>query len=70
MSRPKYSTMLDVAFAIEHDFEDPLDIPLEDLIAALEQRIASIRRGNEGEAFGVCDTYEIPPDQEQGHETH
>ena len=59
----KYNTMFDVAFSLEHDYEDPYDIPVSDLCDALEKRLKYLRECREdsavGEAFGVCDTYEI-----------
>jgi hypothetical protein len=67
MTAPKYNTMLDLAFSVEHDFDDPYELienqdnlPL--VLAALERRLAELRRlpTEAGEAFGICDTYEIP----------
>ncbi len=57
----KYNTMLDIAFPVEHVFEDPYDIPINVLIDALEKRIENLRQNpdDKWEAFGVCDTYEI-----------
>lgn len=59
----RYNTMFDVAFTVEHDYEDPFDIPKELLIEALQKRVDYIRASKEegivGEILGVCDTYEI-----------
>ena len=57
----KYNTMLDIGFTVEHSFEDPYNIPINVLIAALEKRIENLRQNpdEKWEAFGVCDTYEI-----------
>ena len=65
--KKRYNTMLDMAFSIEHDYEDPADIPREQLLAALLRRVAEIISGDSevglvGEAFGECDTYEIEDD--------
>lgn len=60
---PKYNTMIDVACSIEHDCEDPYDIPVADMIAAMTLRLQELRKTPENEAFeafGICDTYEIP----------
>lgn len=57
---PKYNTMFDVAFSIDHDYEDPEEIPKPLLIQALERRIKVLQENpsDMAEAFGVCDTYE------------
>jgi hypothetical protein len=54
---PTYNTMFDVAFSVNHDCEDPQDVPMETLLSALQDRIDDIRSNNEIEAFGLCDTY-------------
>ena len=59
----RYNTMVDVAFSVEHDYDDPYDIPLEVLIAALEKRIETLKSEDKNaakEAFGFLDTYEVP----------
>lgn len=55
----KFNTMFDVAFAVEHDCEDPENVPVADLIAALQQRVNYLRThpSDAVDAFGVCDTY-------------
>lgn len=57
---PKYNTMVDVAFSIDHDCEDPYDIPVSDLIDAMLLRVQELRKTPPDEAieaFGMCDTY-------------
>ncbi len=63
----KYSTMIDVAFTIEHDCEDPcrlLDDPVNvrRVIAAMIQRASELLNCDAmeaSEAFGIVDTYAI-----------
>lgn len=57
----KYNTMFDVAFSIDHDYADPNNIPLRDLIEALEKRLNYLKKNPQEavDAFGVCDTYDI-----------
>ncbi len=62
---PKYNTMVDVAFTIEHDCEDPYDIPVADLIDAMLLRVQELRKTPPDEAieaFGMCDTYDLQGD--------
>lgn len=69
---PKYNTLLDVAFTVEHDCEDPNDIPFELAIAALEKRLAALKSAGSFErcdAFGVNDTYAIM-DKPSTHKTY
>ncbi len=56
--KPKYNTMCDVGFTIEHNYEDPCDIPIADLINALRKRAEYLEEHpNEAvEAFGFLDT--------------
>lgn len=56
-----YNTMFDVGFTIVHNYEDPYDIPVSELIDALQKRIAHLKShpSDAKEAFGVCDTYEV-----------
>lgn len=67
MAKFKYNTMLDVAFSVEHSFPDAealLDSAQgrQMVFAALLKRIAFlVEEPNEAaEAFGICDTYDIP----------
>jgi hypothetical protein len=55
----KYNTMFDVAFEVDHDEDDPQDVPVEKLLDAVEKRLRTLRANLEeaAEAFGVCDTY-------------
>lgn len=56
----KYNTMFDVTFSIDHDYDDPNDIPYSDLIKALEKRLNFLKQNPSYaiDAFGVCDTYD------------
>lgn len=56
----KYNTMVDFAFELRHEQEDPYEVPLSDFIQAARARLDRIEQGMEGakEAFGICDTYE------------
>lgn len=56
----KYNTMFDVAFSVEHDCDDPHDVPAAVLLQALRHRVNYLRRHPEDamDAFGPCDTYE------------
>jgi hypothetical protein len=56
----KYNHMLDVAFTIETPIKDWRQIPVMDLIDALQRRVDYLKtyEGAE-EAFGYSDTYEV-----------
>lgn len=57
--RFKYSSTFDFAFSIEHNCEDPCDIPREKLIEAAKKRLDGMRLSEDHiEEFGECDTYE------------
>jgi hypothetical protein len=58
---PKYNTMFDVAFTVEHNEEDPYNVNKDLLLAALQKRIDYLKRNPQEcyGAFGICDTYEI-----------
>jgi len=63
--KPKYNTMLDVAFSVDHDFEnleDLLDTPegLKLILSALRRRLEMLETDHQEAcgAFGICDTYE------------
>lgn len=62
--KPKYNSMFEVAFSIDHSIEDPDEIGVEELIAALQKRVDEIKEiarrdpGEAIEAFGLLDTYE------------
>lgn len=63
----KYNTLLDVAFSVDHDLEDPHQL-VEDpknlhlVFAAMQARLDDLKKSrplaSAGEAFGICDTYE------------
>jgi hypothetical protein len=65
-SMNKYNSMFDVAFSIDHDCDDPYDIPVAKLIDAMQERVNELRKlgGESIEAFGLCDTYEHQEMQE------
>lgn len=55
----KYSTMFDFAFSIEHNHENPCDIPRWKLIEAAKKRLDNMSQNETHiEEFGECDTYE------------
>jgi len=59
------NTMLDVAFTVIHEFEDPYDLLSEEnvhlVFDALQRRIDYLRRNvhDAGDAFGVNDTFDV-----------
>ena len=62
---PKYNTMVDVAFSVDHDFDDVESLTttsegIQLLITGLSKRLAYLNDNpsEAGEAFGICDTYE------------
>jgi hypothetical protein len=56
----KYNSMFDVAFTVEHDHDNPEEVPVPELIAALERRLVYLKANpiEAVEAFGHSDTYE------------
>jgi hypothetical protein len=50
--------MLDVAFSVVSEQEDPDKLTKEEMIAGLEKRIENLKADYCDEAFGHCDTYE------------
>ncbi len=55
----KYSTMFDFCFSIEHNCDDPCDIPRSKLIEAAKKRLENMSLSEDHiEEFGECDTYE------------
>ncbi len=69
---PKYSTVLDVAFTVEHDFEDPYHLRETDagrrlVFEACFKRLQELifNQVEVPEAFGVLDTYVIPRSQDK-----
>lgn len=61
----KYNHMLDVAFTIVTPVENWEDIPVDDLVKALQQRVDYLRNNpaDAAEAFGFSDSYEVPCDK-------
>ena len=59
--RLKYNTMFDVAFTVEHDYDEPGDVPVKDLLAAMEKRLDYLKENPTEviEAVGVNDTYSL-----------
>ena len=55
-----YNTLFDVAFSVDHNYEDPNDIPVEILLEALEKRLMYLKANSTEakESFGFSDTYE------------
>ncbi len=53
--------MLDVGFTVEHDCDDPMDLPKDVIIMALEERVRYLKNNpsDAAEAFGFYDTIEI-----------
>lgn len=67
----KFNTMLDVAFTVDHDFDDDHQLIETDegiaiVLDALRQRleILTAHRSECAEAFGICDTYGRGDDHE------
>ena len=61
----KYNHMLDVAFIIISEAEDPNDIPPEEIHQGIERRLVTISEEGTwdiGGAIGHCDTYEEQDD--------
>lgn len=61
---PRFNSMIDVAFSVEHNYETTEDLFVNDMnlvLDAMEQRLRYLRDNpmEAAEAFGVCDTYEI-----------
>ena len=54
----RYNHMLDVAFSVSSEEEDPYKLSKSEVISALEDRLESLKENYCGEAFGHCDTYE------------
>jgi len=59
--RPLYNTMFDVAFSLEHFYEDPDKIPNGHILKALKDRVEMFEKyPSEMEcAFGELDTFEV-----------
>lgn len=57
-----FNHLFDVAFEVVSNYEDETQIPVEDLITALEHRVRvlkSYKKDEALEAFGHCDVYEV-----------
>ena len=55
----KYSTMFDFTFSIEHNHDNPCDIPRDKLIEAAKKRLDNMSLSEDHiDEFGECDTYE------------
>ena len=61
MEYMRYNTMFDVAFTVDHEFENPGCVPVPLLIIGLERRLAYLKANREEavEAFGILDTIEL-----------
>tara|TARA_R110000751_G_scaffold30576_1_gene78115 strand:- start:281 stop:487 length:207 start_codon:yes stop_codon:yes gene_type:complete len=58
----KYNHMLDIAFTVISETEDPNDITPEEIHLAIERRLVTLREEGQydiGGAIGHCDTYKI-----------
>jgi len=56
----KYNHMMDVAFTVVSEEEDPYELTIEELIDGMDRRLESLRKQHSyeaREAFGHCDTY-------------
>ena len=56
--------MLDVAFTVVSDKEDPTAIEYEVILSGLAKRLATLIEHNDPESIGYCDTYEY--EEEEG----
>lgn len=56
-----YNHMLDVAFEVISPEEDWGEIPIEEILTALEKRVAFLRahQADAANAFGSCDSFEV-----------
>lgn len=51
--------MFDFTFSIEHNYDNPCDIPRDKLIEAAKKRLDNMSLSEDHiEEFGECDTYE------------
>lgn len=55
----RFSTMYDVAFTVEHDYDDPEQIPYAQIMTALRQRVERLDTDPEPEAFGFVNTSDM-----------
>lgn len=57
----KYNTMFDVAFSVEHECDNPEDVPVTELLDGMQRRLDDLRNHTSDamESFGVCDTYVV-----------
>ena len=60
MSVTKYNSVFSVAISVDHDYNDPDNVPVELLIAAMEKRLAYLKKyiDEANEAFYHEDTTE------------
>ena len=69
----KYNHMYDIAFALDTDVEDPIDVPEKEILIALLRRIANVIEEapiHNAQSFGLdvggvvghCDSYEKEED--------
>jgi len=65
MKKKLINYMLDVAFTIETPISNWYDIPAIDLVDALQRRVDYLRENLDeaGDAFGLCDSYEIETEE-------
>ena len=53
----KFNHMMDVAFSVVTEDDDPSKIDYNVLLLGLAKRLASLMENGDHEAFGHCDTY-------------
>ncbi len=65
MSNTKmYNHMLDVAFTVVSDKEDPNAIDYEVILSGLAKRLATLIEHNDRDSIGHCDTYKYEDGEE------
>ena len=53
----KFNHMMDVAFSVVTEDDDPSKIDYNVLLLGLTKRLASLMENGDRESFGHCDTY-------------
>jgi hypothetical protein len=58
----KFNHMFDFAFTVDSEFEDPYEIPRDQLFTAIQKRLDDLKQHPEeaADVFGYCnDSYEV-----------
>ena len=55
----KYNHMMDVAFVVISTKKDADDLTYEEILLGMAKRLTYLLEHKDGEAFGICDSYEI-----------